>query len=85
MTATFIRIAGTSSGGSSYTHRIMSALVNDCDDVENLHVIIGAGEKQDDVARIVQKQVDELLNCVAFFGGRVTIAVEVLKECNEST
>ncbi len=85
MTAAFIRIAGTSSGRSSYTPRIMHSLVNDCDDVDNLHVIIGVGEKQDTVADTVQNQVDNLSNFAAFFGGAINVNIEVLKECKEFT
>ena len=74
-----IIIAGSSSGGSSYTHRIIGML-KDMKPDATLTIVIGRGEKQEAVYSIVNRQVLQVYHFVAQCNGSIKTEILVERE-----
>ena len=71
-------IAGTSTGGSSYTLRIMNALKNDFS--KDLTIRVGKGPAQQAVHTLILKRVVEIHQFVNQVGGSIKQNIVVVKE-----
>lgn len=78
MDTTIVKIAGTSSGGSSYTLRMIRGL--NADHTKDLMVVIGKGAAQQAVYESVMNQVIELLLFVNRHNGSIKQNIEVVRE-----
>jgi len=73
----YLEIAGTSSGGSSYTVRVMQEL-GKCAPADVVVIVIGQGPKQVEVYRLVANQVLALHSFVAMQEGCIKTKIKVV-------